>query len=157
MIWGWASWASVWESYDPEIKDWPIQRENLATTISEYQPSVNFWMSTFERMFKKEIDTWDYQFSYLLLKNKGKCIVPRANLITNVGFGADATHTFSVESEAANRKRFEINIPLRHSPSPASEEEINAFYDKHEFSTKPIIVRAINKLARLTFGKNVIS
>jgi hypothetical protein len=153
MIWGWASWARAWKQYDPEIKDWPIQCENLTLSISAYKPTVNFWTNTFDRMFQKEIDTWDYQFSYLLLKNKGKCIVPRVNLITNVGFGADATHTFSAESEAANRKRHEINIPLTHSPSPDSELKINDFYDKNEFSTKSLIVRAINKLARLTIGR----
>jgi hypothetical protein len=156
MIWGWATWARVWKSYDPEIRDWPIQQKNLALSISSYKPTVNFWENTFERMFNKEIDTWDYQFSYLLLKNNARCIVPRVNLISNVGFGPDATHTFSAHSEAANLKRHEINMPLSHLTSSDSELKINTFYDKHEFSTKPFIVRAINQFTRLTIGKNVI-
>jgi hypothetical protein len=158
MIWGWASWASVWSKYDPEIRDWPSQRNNLSEAISFYKPTNKFWQTKFSETYEnKNVSWWDYQLSYLLLKNKSKCIVPRVNLITNVGFGADATHTFSAESEAANRKRYEINIPLTHTPNPDSEEKINAFYDRNEFSTKPFLVRAINKLARLTIGKNVIS
>lgn len=156
MIWGWASWARAWKNYDPEMLDWPKQRETLTSSISSYKPTVNFWLNIFERMYNKEINTWDYQFSYLLLKNKGKCIVPRVNLITNIGFGPDATHTFSAKSEAANLKRYEVNIPLIHTPDIVSEAKINDFYDRSEFSTKPFIVRAINKIARLIIGKNII-
>lgn len=156
MIWGWASWAGAWKNYDPELLDWPKQRETLPSSISSYKPTVNFWRNIFERMYNKEIDTWDYQFSYLLQKNGGKCIVPKVNLITNVGFSADATHTFSAESEAANRKRYEINIPLIHAPDLESEKKINDFYDRSVFSSKPFIFRAINKLARLTIRKNIL-
>ena len=156
MIWGWASWARAWKNYDPELHDWPKQRESLPFLISSHKPTISFWEDIFERMYNKEIDTWDYQFSYLLLKNEGRCIVPKVNLITNVGFGADATHTFSAESAAANRKRYEINIPLLHMPDLVSEKKINDFYDRSEFSSKPLIFRVINKLARLTMGMNIL-
>ncbi|SDU77477.1 nucleotide-diphospho-sugar transferase [Pseudomonas sihuiensis] len=156
MIWGWASWARVWQNYDPEISDWPKVRDTLPASISTYKPTVRFWKSTFEQLYRKEIDTWDFQFTYLLLKNGGKCIVPKINLISNVGFGADATHTFSPESEAANRMRFEIKIPLEHQPSIFSEEMINNFYDRSEFSSKSFVVRIINKLSRLIVGRNLI-
>ncbi|WP_429070825.1 hypothetical protein [Aeromonas veronii] len=155
LIWGWASWARAWKLYDPELEDWPKQREILPDSISNYKPTVVYWKNIFEQMYHKKIDTWDYQFSYLLLKTSGKCIVPRVNLITNVGFGVDATHTFSAESDVAYRKRYEINIPLIHSQNIESEIKINDFYDKNTFSLKPFIVRAINKLARLAIGKNI--
>ncbi len=156
MIWGWASWARVWKNYDPEILDWPKVRDTLPASISTYKPTIRFWKKTFEQLYKKGIDTWDFQFSYLLLRNGGKCIVPRLNLISNVGFGADATHTFSPESEAANRMRFEIKIPLEHKPSIFSEEMINNFYDRSEFSSKSFVVRIINKLSRLIVGRNLV-
>lgn len=151
LIWGWASWARAWKDYDPEMSDWPTQREILPSEISNYKPTVRFWKNIFEKMHNKEINTWDYQFSYLLLKNKGKCIVPKLNLITNVGFGVDATHTFSTDSEAANRTRYEIKIPLTHSSSFESEIKINDFYDRNEFLSKSFVDRAFNKLRRLIF------
>lgn len=155
MIWGWASWARVWKNYDAELQDWPEQRGGLPSSISSHKHTVVFWKKTFERMYNKEIDTWDYQFSYLLLKNKAKCIVPRINLITNVGFGEGATHTLSAESEAANRKRYEIKIPLTHTPKAESEKKINDFYDRYEFLSKSLFVRVINKLSRLILGRNI--
>lgn len=157
MIWGWASWSRVWEKYDPEMEDWPILKKNLIPSISIYKPTRKFWSNIFVRMFKKEIDTWDYQFCYLLLKNKSRCIVPRINLITNIGFGLDATHTFNSESESANRKRYEINFPLNHSLNLNSERKLNDFLDRNEFSTKHILVRFVNKLTRLIMGKNLFS
>ncbi|MEL4300474.1 glycosyltransferase family 2 protein [Shewanella xiamenensis] len=148
LIWGWASWASAWKNYDPEISDWPTQRKILPSAISNYKPTVIFWKNIFDRMYNKEINTWDYQFSYLLLKNKGKSIVPKVNLITNVGFGADATHTFSSDSQMANRKRYEINIPLTHLQDYESEIKINDFYDRNEFFTKSFLARAVDKLLK---------
>ncbi|UTW00183.1 hypothetical protein KDW99_03290 [Marinomonas rhizomae] len=156
MIWGWASWRRVWENYDPELEDWPIQRNILPSQISSNKATNSFWKSVFESMYKKEVDTWDFQFCYLLLKNKARCIVPKLNLIENVGFGVDATHTFDSGSESANRKRYEINIPLNHSIKNDSESKINDFYDKNEFYKKTILSRIINKLSRLVFGKSIV-
>lgn len=156
MIWGWASWARVWKNYDPEILDWPTVRDTLPASISTYKPTVSFWKKTFEQLYRKGIDTWDFQFCYLLLKNKGRCIVPSVNLITNIGFGEDATHTLSPESEAANRKRFEVFLPIKHQSCANTENKINEFYDRYEFSERLFVVRVINKLAKLTFGKNVL-
>lgn len=155
MIWGWASWSRAWENYDTELQDWPKQKEILPLSISRNKQTVIFWETTFNRIYNKEIDTWDYQFSYLVLKENGKCIVPKINLITNIGFGKDATHTVKIKSDDANRDRYEINIPLTHLPNPESEFKINEFYDRNEFSSKPIIIRAINKFSRLILGTNI--
>ena len=91
-----------------------------------------------------------------ILSNKGKCIVPKFNLVSNIGFGDDATHTFDAESEDANRKRYEINIPLNFAFNSETEKEINKFYDRNEFSRKPNIIRIINKFTRLTIRKNIL-
>jgi len=155
MIWGWASWARAWKDYDPELKDWPKHRDVLPASISNYKPTVKFWKKVFQEMYEKKVDTWDYQFSYLLLKNKGKCIVPKFNLVSNVGFGNDATHTFDAESENANRKRYEINLPLKFSPDLESEKKINRYYDINEFSKKPLIIRNINKFLKLIQRNNI--
>ena len=139
------------------MRDWPTKRHNLIPSISNYKPTLNFWETTFDKMYKREIDTWDYQFAYLLLNNRGKCIFPKLNLVTNIGFGVDATRTSNPESEAANRKRYDINIPLKHSPNPKSEEKVNKFYDINEFSKKHFIVHLFNKiiykLLKIIFGQ----
>ena len=153
MIWGWASWAKVWVNYDAELLDWPANRNTLPKQISQNKPTIKFWKNIFDRMYKKEIDAWDYQFSYQLLKNQARCIVPRVNLVTNVGFGANATHTFNVESRDANRSKYEITIPLGHSLGNDSERKINDFYDRNIFFKNGFFMRVINKLLRIFFKK----
>jgi len=148
LIWGWASWARVWKNYDVDIKDWPSQKQLVLSHIGSNKATKRFWTDVFDKMFRKEIDTWDYQFSYLLLKNKGKCIVPRVNLITNVGFGVDATHTFDIDSDASNRRRFDMNIPLNHEFKDSSERQVNKFYDAKEFISYSFYQRVVNKLKR---------
>lgn len=145
LLWGWASWKRAWQNYDPEMTDWPKKKIEVLNSVSKYKSTINFWKTNFERMYKKEIDTWDYQFAYLLLKNKGKCIFPKFNLITNIGFGLEATRTNDIYSDAANRERFEINLPLSNFINPYSEERVNKYYDLNEFSLKSSFVHYINK------------
>lgn len=149
LIWGWASWAYVWKQYDPELIEWPRTKKILLADISDKTATVRFWRNTFDKMYNKKIDTWDYQFSYLLLKNKAKCIVPKVNLITNIGFGADATHTFEVDSIAANRARHEVELPLTHNCNELSEKKINLYYDETVFQVPTLLNRVISKICRI--------
>lgn len=149
LIWGWASWARVWKNYDVDIKDWPSQKQLVLSHIGSNKATKLFWTDVFDKMFRKEIDTWDYQFSYLLLKNKGKCIVPRVNLITNVGFGADATHTFNIESDDSNRRRFDIEIPLTSKITEVSQHQVDEYFDKTVFTAPSLLQRAVSKIRRL--------
>ena len=146
LLWGWASWKRAWKYYDPEMHDWPKEKEKILSSISKYKYTTNFWRTNFERMYNKEIDTWDYQLFYHLQKNNGKCIFPRLNLVSNIGFGIDATRTTNLESEAANRKRYEINLPLNHLIKSKSEERANKFYDLNEFTLKPSFFHFLNRI-----------
>lgn len=145
LLWGWASWNRAWRSYDPEMQEWPKEQKEFINSISKNKYTKNFWKTNFARMYNKEIDTWDYQLAYLLLKKNGKCIFPKVNLVSNIGFGMEATRTSNPNSEAANRKRYEINLPLNHNINKKSEERINKFYDLNEFSLKPILFHLVNR------------
>jgi hypothetical protein len=146
LIWGWASWANIWSKYNVNISDWPNTKNPIIESVSDYPPTKNFWKKTFDDLYEKKIDTWDYQFAYLLLMNKAKCIVPRVNLISNIGFGVDATHTHFARSQAANKPIFNINIPLRHEVSPISEIKINNYFDKNLFRLDNLFIRLLRKL-----------
>jgi hypothetical protein len=67
-----------------------------------------YWIDIFKRMEKHEIDTWDYQWTYSIFNNNGICINPAKNLVTNIGFGSDATHTVNDDPAHNNQRRFEI-------------------------------------------------
>jgi hypothetical protein len=61
-------------------------------------------------------DTWDYQWFYTRLKNNSLNIVPGVNLVANIGFGPDATHTIKLDSRVTPSVSA-IEFPLRHPSS----------------------------------------
>lgn len=96
-IWGWATWKRAWEKYDSELKTWPKFRDlGLLENILEDPREARYWSSAFNNFFtENRVDTWDYQWTYTCWSNNGLSIVPNVNLVSNIGFGEDATHTSS--------------------------------------------------------------
>jgi len=101
--WGWATWKSRWNFYDLNPSDWKVVLSNMKMSPAER----NFWANKFDLVFKNQIDTWDYQFIYASFKYGWKTLVPRENLISNVGFREDATHTKNYrEFRVSNKSNF---------------------------------------------------
>jgi len=101
-IWGWASWRRAWKHYDVDMKDFPSFFKNLPTQSPfTSRESQRYWLFHFKRMYHKA-DTWDYQWTYAVMKNNGYCIMPNVNLISNIGFGGDATHATQKVDRLAN-------------------------------------------------------
>lgn len=93
-VWGWATWRRAWKKYDFNLSDLNYFLNN--NIIEKYvgKGKINdFWLEVFCKMNQKKIDTWDYQWQYTIWNNNGLSIIPQVNLIKNIGFGADATHT----------------------------------------------------------------
>lgn len=92
-IWGWASWRRAWQKYDIAMKEWPLFRKDKQ--LREYYADAymrRHLTRVFDDSFSGRIDTWDNQWFYTCLFNNGLSIVPRVNLITNIGVvGAHAS------------------------------------------------------------------
>ncbi|MCR5250353.1 MAG: hypothetical protein K6E50_07090 [Lachnospiraceae bacterium] len=93
-IWGWGTWARAWKLYDVDVKDWP-QRKKDRSLVGVYGLlSYPFLKLDVERVYTKQKDTWDIQWDYCRHVHRGLGIVPRENLVRNIGFEReDATHT----------------------------------------------------------------
>lgn len=95
--WGWASWRRAWQHFDRDIKTWSEfkQTQMMQSICSNLQEEL-YWTNIFDRVFNNEINTaWDYQWLYARWTQNDLSIVPTTNLVSNIGFGVDATHTFS--------------------------------------------------------------
>lgn len=60
------------------------------------------------------IDTWDYQWTLMQLLKSGLAIVPGINLVSNVGFDRDATHTSNRFAGGGSVPAAPISFPLKH-------------------------------------------
>jgi len=112
-IWGWATWRRAWSHYNAEIPDWPdLKRRNILDDLLGGKEG-NKYKKIFDDVYTGKIDTWDYQW-FLIRLLHGAAIIPKVNLISNIGFGAEATHTLDVESRLSRLSRGEILFPLEH-------------------------------------------
>lgn len=93
-IWGWASWRRAWQHYKLSMDGLD---EFLASAswqaLCPQEAERAYWQPVFTRVRDGLVDTWDYQWTYTVWRNDGLVILPQVNLVTNLGFRADATHT----------------------------------------------------------------
>lgn len=113
-IWGWASWRRAWVHYDKDATIWPLMRDSAyLNTLIKNPAERRYWSDIFQAMFERKIDTWDYQWALASWSQGMIAIMPSVNLISNIGFGADATHTHGTSIYAAMTTE-SLAFPLRH-------------------------------------------
>jgi hypothetical protein len=140
-IWGWASWANRWKYYDFELKNMNSDR-----FIENYWKgsALRYWKRIFWKMKNKEIDTWDYQWIFTMWYHQGLGISPNVNLISNIGFGRDATHTENLNSKVANLQRGDII--LKNHPNKIVRDIEADYYTFYRNFYIPLWRRFISKL-----------
>lgn len=94
QIWGWATWRRTWRQYDLHLgqrkaEDW----EALIDQVNPTKAEANYWKHIFRSVFAGGVDTWDFQLMFTCWHLGGMHICPCRNLISNIGYGPDATHT----------------------------------------------------------------
>jgi hypothetical protein len=109
-VWGWASWKRVWKDYDLNLNIYDDHeiKERLKN-IYEDPLVVESWLNIFNDVKAGKINSWAYPLDFVNFFNNGLVIIPNENLISNIGFGIDATHTVSMESVYANIPLAEID------------------------------------------------
>ncbi len=127
-IWGWATWKRAWKAYNVDLS---FLTETEAETLIEKQFDTKkerlFWNNIFKKVINKTIGTWDYQWTYAVWKNNGLSILPNKNMIANIGFNNNGTHTSGVDILGlSNMKTFSISN-IKHP----TEIEINKKADKY--------------------------
>ncbi|MDR6193703.1 nucleotide-diphospho-sugar transferase [Siphonobacter sp. SORGH_AS_0500] len=123
-VWGWASWRRAWKLYDYEMADFTqFEANNSISEVIEGKKNQKLWIDNFKLVLNKKINTWDYQWVYTIWSHKGLCILPNQNLITNIGFISEATHTKTDDVIYSNK----VTQPLLKIVHPDKiEEDIEA-------------------------------
>lgn len=92
--WGWATWRRAWKQFDLGVRDWPGFRDSgHLSTICSSQREMDYWTQIFNKSYAGEGSSWAYPWTCCCWMNHGLTVLPDVNLVSNHGFGADATHT----------------------------------------------------------------
>ena len=153
--WGWATWRRAWEKYTLDINDLDdfISQKKISKIFTR-NIDKDYWVKIFREVEKHEIDSWAYSWTYAIFNNDGICINPAKNLITNIGFGAEATHTIDCNSVFHNQQRFEIEEIIHHEKIVINKRIINQInkvaFNLYLFSfLKKRIKRILKSILRL--------
>lgn len=115
QTWGWATWRRTWQHFDYYLTS--ISMKDFALSLREYCISWRqreYWWMIYNLVKKNQMNhsCWDYQFLFSCWNAHQYAIAPTVNLVSNIGCGADATHT-SVQGTML-LKSVEPILPLVH-------------------------------------------
>jgi hypothetical protein len=148
MIWGWASWRRAWNYYDVEIKLWEQPEiKNLISDVLHDEKQFKRIKSALDSIYAG-CDTWDFQWFFARVCQSGLSIVPSVNLISNIGFSQDGTHTQAHWEGVSNLTLGEMSFPLK---SPYGVGIDREYSEKHnqKFLPKSLCKRIEGKLKRV--------
>jgi hypothetical protein len=127
-IWGWGTWRRAWRHFDVGLRDWhadsKAERDRGLKQMFGDQSERRYWRYRWDN--SGQIDNWDAQWSYALLARDGLAINPNRNLISNIGFGADATNAIEDPHGIGGRPLEGMHFPLAHPSSIAPDAGCDA-------------------------------
>lgn len=150
QVWGWAGWSRSWEKFSWEIENLPQlishgYLKNIVQDSDHQHVQIKRWNNVKNGL----PDIWDYQWQYSVISNHGLCIVPKTNLISNIGFGENATHSRDENSSKSNIKTEEIVFPLNHPAILIPDRKLNKYYETKMLGNETLITRIKNKLKKI--------
>lgn len=127
LTWGWATWNRAWTAYRGNLEGWEDRavRDRIKSYVNDplYFDEL---VRAFRVVEKREVDAWDYQWVYTMLYEQRYAIVSSVNLVENLGFMQDATHTFYRPAFVEGLKTYR----LPPSPLPAIDEKPDRLFDR---------------------------
>src|SRR5262245_24683481 len=112
-LYGWAAWRRTWAFYEPNVESWPDLRPTNWLRRLVGSREAPLWEKRFD-LVQQGLDTWDFSLVFSCWKARGLSIRPRHDLVENIGFGPDGTHTLDAHAGVAKRHAAPMTFPLVH-------------------------------------------
>jgi hypothetical protein len=149
LMWGWATWRSRWQHY--RVK--PTDHYSVLMKTWWHRPIVlAYWLQICRRIASGALDTWDIQWILTVWRHRALACRPNRNLVENLGFGADATHTDNANSELGRLRRSEDIEGLESCLTPLQADTALDKIDERRWALiniRSVLLMAFPWLARL--------
>jgi hypothetical protein len=115
--WGWATWRRAWKKNDLKLRKY--QKIEKERKLKEYYPNFIERILREKRVkdvLSKKVNSWAIPWSISHQLNKSFSIIPKINLIKNIGFSKDSKHTKENkwDKKFLVHKSNEMEFPLKH-------------------------------------------
>lgn len=149
--WGWATWKRCWDAMDMSMSKYPlIIEQDLYKATYRTKKEADFFQKAFERMYNDKSlkpHTWDFQFMFAITSNGGLSIVPRKNLVTNIGNWGSHTETKHQFHDRPVDENYKI---ISHPDFILCDVDYDAYHFKHHWNKKnSIFKRIVRKIQRM--------
>lgn len=147
-IWGWATWKRNWDLFEYDFDKPSFDFIKKVLPFLKSVKAFDYWFRILELIRKdgQNKTYWDYQLHLCLMYAHKIHILPNYNLVSNIGFGENATHTFDSDSRYANRAT-ETILPISH-PQKIFVDAKNDNKAYASISWKGIIVRFVKRVLK---------
>ncbi|HOV12845.1 MAG TPA: hypothetical protein PK771_01055 [Spirochaetota bacterium] len=121
-IWGWATWKRSWQKYRLNI----LEEENILNNLKSTGHIEKILLKKrINDINSGKLNTWDLQLEIIQRKDCSLCIIPKRNLVENIGFNI-STHNFNkIDIFFQKRDKKELKMPLRYP----KKIKISVFFD----------------------------
>jgi hypothetical protein len=131
--WGWASWKRAWQHYDHKMNLWlQIRDEGWLKDIFQDSNYVEYWTYILQSVYHQQIDSWAYRWMFSCWIQNGLSILPNVNLISNIGYRDDATHT-TKKDRLSNVDITAMKFPLIHPLFIVPDKKSDDFTQRYRF------------------------
>lgn len=139
-IWGWATWKRAWQHYDYQMKGY-IEAVESGFLNGNYHSlyESQYMQVTYDKSYfdNEKVTWWSCQWNFARKMNSGMVVVPRNNLVINLGIGEGATNTTDVNGSGSKLCFEGLTFPLKHPPFVMINRSIDDAIFKRHF-TSPV-------------------
>lgn len=152
-IWGWASWRRAWKQHDATLKKWGEQRSDTYWKSGcTFSGEADWRKKMYDGVYAGKIDAWSIAWEFARQNSNGVSLISSVNLISNIGWGQEATHTHNLHDSRACMQTRPISFPLRHPRNLSTDNEADRRYFYRYCRPPSLLVRIIRKIGRLLKG-----
>lgn len=141
--WGWATWRRAWKQMDIDMK-WRTGDvcDSVINNMGGYGRDHRYWTYRLKAIDHNYVSAWDWQWYFTLASQNQLCIFPSCNLVDNIGFGDEATHTTQIgASRSADANA--IAFPLKHPDYILPNRDFDRCFYKHNNTLYNSIIQRI--------------
>lgn len=153
--WGWATWRRAWQNFDFDMKLWQEAKSiNLLQDMLMDSQATKYWGDIFQKTYDRYLDSWACRWLFTCWLQSGLSIIPNVNLVSNIGFDADSTHTKSKGNKTVDMPTVAIKFPLQHPSFVIRNFQADNFtqrvafeggwFKQFKLSSKKIIKKVLN-------------
>jgi hypothetical protein len=142
--WGWATWKRSWKNMDLSMTWRKTDYYMPVLKNMGYRGcDINYWKYRLKLIDNNQVSAWDWQWYFTLAAQNQLSIFPKVNLVSNIGFSENATHTTNKKQPKEYLAHAELDFPLIHPKYVVPNDSFDKCYYRNNNSFYYTLMRSI--------------